>query len=319
MTEKRWEQKRNKVKKILTRNLGKVIEEEDKLICYVEKSKLKMTRYICDISCCGIMLKDKNLADYYKLNKPIVYILDGIEVKNKNIHIHGHRNCEVIIKNCKFNYQLNIFIDGNCTLENTTIDTIFPIIIGSDNLLIKNMDITNQYKYSKQQLPIYIRGINKLEINNSTIGDYTTITNISSKNTLEVSNSTISGEKVTCKADKVIFGKNSKIQAKEKTNLEIKDFNEINITSPIILTTRNNYFTNNKPIILRQTLDTLKLKRVELIKYLQDLKTKVELIKYLQDLKTKVKNENNILIEEYQSKLNNKPIVKVLSKEFTNN
>lgn len=297
---------RNDIKRKLTRNLGKVVEEEDKLICYVDKKKIKKTRYESTVYCYGIIEKNKDLADYYKQNKPIVYILDGIELKNKNIHIHGYDNCEVIIKNCKFDYSLYLSINGKCTLDNTTINTFLPLTIGANELVIKNMNITNQYKLAGKKLPIYIGATNKLEINNSTIGDFTSNVDISSNNKLEVYNSSLIGETITCDATKAIFGKKSTIKAKKETKLKIKDFSEINITSPTIISNGNLSITNNQPVILRKIIDSVKLKRIELIYLLKELKSKID---------TKNKTE----LEEYQSKLNNKPIVKVLSKEFINN
>lgn len=47
LIEDQYQRKRERVKRNLTRNLGKVIEEEDRLVCYVDKNKIEKDKYSC--------------------------------------------------------------------------------------------------------------------------------------------------------------------------------------------------------------------------------------------------------------------------------
>ena len=71
----------------ITGNLGKIVEDEDKITCYVKKSKCKKERYCYTIVCNGISKKNKELAKKYNINKPICYVLDGLKFKNNGIYI----------------------------------------------------------------------------------------------------------------------------------------------------------------------------------------------------------------------------------------
>lgn len=74
---------RNFLKGYLVGNLGKVVEEEDKLICYVDKNKIKEEKYNYTIYCYGINDKDNELAKIYNLDKPVHYVIEGITLKDK--------------------------------------------------------------------------------------------------------------------------------------------------------------------------------------------------------------------------------------------
>ena len=78
---------RNLIIMDITGNLGKIIEDEDKITCYVKKSRCKKERYHYTIACTGISKKNKDLAKKYHINKPICYVLDGLEFKKNGIYI----------------------------------------------------------------------------------------------------------------------------------------------------------------------------------------------------------------------------------------
>ena len=69
---------REQVKKQLTRNLGKVIEEDDRLICYVNKHKCEKNIFTNTFECSGITDNDRRIAKVYNLVKPIYYVFDGL-------------------------------------------------------------------------------------------------------------------------------------------------------------------------------------------------------------------------------------------------
>ena len=136
---------RNLIIMDITGNLGKIVEDEDKITCYVKKSRCKKERYHYTIACRGISKKNKELAKKYNINKPICYVLDGLEFKEDRVYIFGYNNCEVIIKNCTFDFNiyLNISINGKCTIENTIIKPYQRISIYAKEL---TKDLVDKYE-----------------------------------------------------------------------------------------------------------------------------------------------------------------------------
>lgn len=68
--------------KYLTGNLGKVVEDDEKITCYVKRSKVKKKDYHYTIACFGIGENQEKVAKAYNLNKPICYVIDGLKFKN---------------------------------------------------------------------------------------------------------------------------------------------------------------------------------------------------------------------------------------------
>ena len=296
---------RNLIIMDITGNLGKIIEDEDKITCYVKKNRCKKERYHYTIACRGISIKNKELAKKYHINKPICYVLDGLEFKKNGIYILGYNNCEVIIKNCTFDFNicLNISINGKCTIENTIIKPYQRLSIYAKELIIKNMDINNPLKYSSVNLDISLGADNKLEINNSFIGKIKEKTNVNlyCENQIEIYNSKIAGEVVECESQKLISGKKSTIEGNKKVDLKTNKLYQINIISPTIDYNGNIIDNKNKPITLKTTKDQLKLKRFELITLLKEIKSECD-------------KSNKEKIDEYSENLNKEEIIKVLKK-----
>lgn len=109
--------------KRLTGNLGKVIELDDKIICYIDeyflsKERLYLTR--------NYVSKD--------INKEIVYVIDGKTIDN-DISIRCNK-VSLLINNCIFNKEFNINSDGNVFITNSVFSKIDSI--SSLDLSIKN-------------------------------------------------------------------------------------------------------------------------------------------------------------------------------------
>lgn len=294
---------RNYIARYLTGHLGKVVEDEEKIICYVKKNRCKKEKYNYTIACFGIIKKDQELAEKYNLNKPICYVIDGIAFDKSKVNIFGYNDCEVIVKNCTFDMGLHIRINGKCTLENTFIREFHTLSIGATELLIKNMDIRNQVILAGLKLHIVLGADEKLEINNSYIGKTKEKTKVSiiAPKQIEIYNSKISGDIVECESDKIISGKKSVIEATEKVNLQTNEFYQINITSPSIDYNGNNIDTENKSIILKSTKDVKKITRFELINLLKKIKNQCE-------------ETNGQKVDEYRESLFKEPISRVLKK-----
>ena len=81
---------RHYVKNYITGNLGKVEEEDEYLVCYVNKRKIKSNKFIQYIYCQGIKESDKELAKSYKLYKKIYYIFENLKFNNSYVTIFGY-------------------------------------------------------------------------------------------------------------------------------------------------------------------------------------------------------------------------------------
>lgn len=298
---------RNHLKKYFTRNLGKVVEEDDKLVCYVKKSKCKQNKYDYKIACSGINEKDKELANAYKLNKPIYYIIDGIEVKEKKVYIFGFSNnsdnkCNVIIRNCKFDWDAAINVNGKCTLEHTHIRAFDLLSIGAEDLIIKNMILDHKMKLAGSNYNIQICATKSLIITRSNIGEiYNTVKVDLISRQLHIINSKIMGNRIEVRSPIIETNENTSIVALEHTDIETDEFNKLNIDSPITIFNGKNISKYGKILKLEKSDDPLTNKKLELLEVLKRIKNNCMTI-------------NNIMAKYYEDSLNNQSVSKTLKK-----
>ena len=227
--------------RIVTGHLGKVEETDEKLICYVKARKCKQDRFRFTITCKGIGQQTKKIANAYNLNKPICYVIEGVNINSKRVNIFGLDNPEIIIKDCTFAFDLFGHINGKCIIENTFIRSFSSLMFGANELILKNMNIANQL-HNSISLDINIGAGDKLEIIDSNVGKIKekTKVNISSDKTIIIQNSKISGDVVNCKGRKITCDKKSSIESTEKVKIKTEDFDKLKITSPVI------YYNGNK-------------------------------------------------------------------------
>ena len=294
---------RNYLKKHFTGNLGRVVEEEDKLVCYVKKRKCKREKYNYIISCFGITEKGQKLASDFKLNKPICYIIDGIKSERKNVYIFGYNDCEIIVRNCKFNWGLDIRVNGKCTLESTFIREFHLLLISAKEMIIKNMNINHEMKLAGSNLEIRIGASKKLSIADSNIGEKfdTVEVNVISDNELNMTNSKIMGNEIKVKSSTTEIDDDSSFIALKNANIEIDDFKKLNIDSPSTTFNGKDISEYGKTIKLEKVDDPLKNERLEFLEVLKQVRNNC--------------TENNDEMEkDYKNSLNNKPVSKVLEK-----
>ena len=294
---------REQVKKQLTRNLGKVIEEDDRLICYVNKHKCEKNIFTNTFACSGITDNDRRLAEVYNLVKPIYYVFDGLVFDKNQVYIYGYDNANIIIRNCQFFYGLYVTVHGKCFLsENSYIRAFRRLSIYADDITIKDMNIINELKYTSN-LNVEIAADDNLNIINSYIGKMNEKSNIdiSAGKKIIIDNSQIEGDNIKCESPKIETHHDSSLIATKRVNLNVKDFEPIKITSPVVALNNNEINSNNKPIKLKQLTNPLSIKRLELINLLKQVKVKCDKV-----------NSNEI--NEYKSYINNRPISKTLKK-----
>ena len=263
--------------KYLTGNLGKVVEDDEKITCYVKRSKVKKKDYHYTIACFGIGENQEKVAKAYNLNKPICYVIDGLKFKKHQVYIFGYNNCEVIIKNCDFGLGLHIHVNDKCTLDNTNITTFSYLSIGANKLVIKNVD-SKQINAISSESNIYFGADNRIEVIDSNIGCQNENINVSflATNELNIVNSKIIGKEVECKSSTINADEKSSLTAEETSN-------------------------EKKSVVLKKITEPLSLKRLELVNLLKKVKTQCENI-----------NEEKVL--EYEEQINVQTVSKVLKK-----
>lgn len=291
-------------KNYLTGNLGNVVEDEEKLTCYVKRSKVKKKDYNYTIACFGIGENEdrKKIAKAYKLDKPICYVIDGLEFKKHQVYVFGYNDCEVIIKNCSFGLDLCVHVNGKCTLDNTDIKTFSYLSISANELVIKNMS-SDQIEVIGSKSHIGFGANDKIDVIDSNVGNKKKNIRVSftATNGLNISNSSIIGKEVECESSIINVDENSSLAASDKVDLKTNDFNPINIDAPIIVLNGEKLVNNKGKVVFRKITDSLELKRLELVNLLRKVKTECEKI-------------NSEKVSEYQEELTVQPISKTLKR-----
>jgi len=289
-------------KRYLTGNLGKVVEEDEKITCYVKRSKIKKKDYHYTIACFGIGEEQEKVAKAFKLNKPICYVIDSIDLKKHKVNIFGYNNCEVIIKNCNFGLDLHIHVNGKCTLDNTNITTFSYLSIGANELVIKNMD-SEQIRVVSSESNIRFGANDKIDVIDSNVGNKKKNIKVSftATNGLNIANSSITGKEVECESSVINVDESSSLTATDKVALKANDFNPININAPIIVLNGEEIANEKETVVFKKITDPLLLKRLELVNLLKRVKNECESI-------------NSEKVSEYKEELDVQPISKVLKK-----
>lgn len=265
-------------KKYLTDNLGKVVEDDEKITCYVKKSKVKKKDYNYTIACFGIGENEdrKKIAKAYKLDKPIRYVIDGLELNKHRVYIFGYNDCEVIIKNCSFGLDLCVHVNGKCTLDNTDIKTFsYLSISANDKIDVIDSNVGNKKKNIK--------------------------VSFAATNGLNITNSNITGKEVECQSSVINIDEKSSLTATDKVALKTNDFNPININAPIIVLNGEEIANEKETVVFKKVTDPLSLKRLELVNLLKRVKNECESI-------------NSEKVSEYKEELDVQPISKVLKR-----
>ena len=278
---------RHYVKSYVTGNLGKVVEKDDYLVCYVKKGKIKNHKFHNYITCPGIKEKDKELAKIYKLYKKVYYIFDDLDFNNNEITIFGYGdNSEIVIKNCKFNYGLTINALGNCTVDNCYIASQCNLNFHAKNLTFKNMNINNTLKYVGFDLQVSFSAEQNLSIENCNIGKMNEKIKVFlySLQNINLFNTKIVADIVKCSTKTLDSYNSSSVKAKEKIEIEGEILNNLSMVAPVIV-----------------SKDEITSKRIELIDRLKNIRDKCLRI-------------NRKKVKKYENELNNVSVKRVLKK-----
>ena len=103
-------------------DIGKITEEEDRIICYVKQkplNKYKGNEETYNIKLNGMDLITegiKEITEEFKLNKPVYYVFDGIKF-NTGLEITSI-GANIIFRNCTFDKNIDICCGNEITFEN---------------------------------------------------------------------------------------------------------------------------------------------------------------------------------------------------------
>lgn len=270
--------------KYITGNLGKIVESDDRITCYINhyNESSKVIRLYNSSS-----EENMKLTKSYNINKPIYYVIDGINFENyASITMAGYDNVNVIIRNCKFKYFPFICIRGTCRIESCDFDCYPSLDIIADDLSIIDSKI-NSYRNTR------IGSKRNLCISNSSIF-------CNSKNNMNMSsiNGTIYLDNAIIDAGRLyiespsILSNNSLISAVSEIKIKNDTFNSLNVNSPNIFYNDDKIGTGN--VIIRS--DDLPL-----------INSRMELINVLKKVNYKCENK----INEEINRLRNNPIKKL--------
>ena len=265
-------------KRIIIGNLGKVVEEEDKIICYVKKFTKQNGSYV--IACRGINNKNKDLVEKYNLNKPIYYVIDNFKTKYNNVHVFGYDNVDIIIKNSEFNFGFDLQTNGNCELDNVLIKEIYVSQLCANQLNLKKVNIISCFS----EIHLILESNKNINIIDSVIGDNKVNIDMECKEKINIIDSKINGKYISCNSPKMIINDKSLINSELSLNIETDDFDKINIMSPLLIYNKNVFLPEEEKVILEKINNHLKLNRLQLIEVLKEIKNECEESLYSQSV-----------------------------------
>ena len=280
---------RDYIKKKITGNLGFVVEEDDKLICYVKKEKCEIEISHSGYKIYHVRCKDNSqeyidLIEKYNLDKKIVYVLDGLDFnRNEILEIDGDKDCRIEIKNCKFEYKFKIITQGDCRLKNIVIGPIAgpSFYIGAENIIMDNitirpLDLFDVFAFDG--FTFRLNASNLIRLNNFNVEE-----NILGKTNLEVdtyfinmSNSNLRVEDITLNS-KIIQSNNSLIDASGVTTLNVKEFNELAIKTLVISYNDKILIGGRELVCLKPIDEDLSNNRQALLLQLKEISEKLNL------------------------------------------
>lgn len=270
--------------KAITGNMGRVVEYDDKIICYVKKAKIEKNKYEYSIWCYGYEGSNMKLANIYHINKPIYYVIDGLDFSDRlDVRILGYKDANICIKNCNFGYQTHIHSEAECLIENSKFCSLS--LSSSDTLIFDGIEAMS-FEY-------FHLSAKKIKMNNS---------NIKCQNTaglyvygdLFLNNVNISSERnVFIRASNNIISNDSLIKANESIDIQYNSINGLDVVSPSIICNENKV-GSGKMHLTKEAIDLID-KRTQLVNVLNKIRLNCESV-----------------CEEEIKKFYNRPLSKVL-------
>lgn len=295
---------RERVSRRLLGNIGDVVDLGDELVCYVDKKKCDTWGYDYHINCVGINENNCRLADKYKLNKPVCYVIRNIDFDKGQVTIYGD-NCKIFIDSCKFNDGLLIRQNGSIEIKNSFIKCSDILSIKTSSLKLENTNISNNFSFfNDDKIDMSLKTNRNIEIINSKF--FKSGRNIDmfiSTGNLILNNSSISVDRLKCNCSKMIGDGNSKLEASSKIDINNKDISKsLCLKSPIIIYNGDAITMDNDKTIIREKMLPIRFKRLELISVLSSIRDKC-------------KGINEQEVRKYSKELDKKSLKLILKKK----
>lgn len=287
-----------------TKDLGKIEEHDDKIICYVNNKKLKKYKSSPYYEIYFKHILDKEIATSYKLNKPIYYIIEDMNF-DRMLQFYSVPDTYIKFKNCSFNDAIRIIQADNVIFENNKYLNKYYLYLFNKCFLegrIQNLEFINEefINCEKNKLRNYF-GINveanNIKIINSQVNadERNGIISLKVKDNLIIQDSEIFAPIIDIDS-KNIQTKDSALIATEIVNIKNENNNEIaNVQSKEII---YNGLNINEENITKENIE-LKIARKELMNKLRELKNSCN-------------NINNTIINNVSNNLNEQSISRVL-------
>ena len=230
-------------------NIGEIVEEEDRIICYVKQDLLvNKCRYICDyLMLDGLFAGDKFYIEQrnrLNLNKPVFYIFDGIHFE-WCFRFNSKGNCHIIFRNCMYKNGIDISYANNVTFENNKYYNYYSdsyvgryvFLVGNkiNKITFRNEKYGNRYRSGlslKYGIDIDAKVV---EIIDSKIDSHTYGNINICASEMVIENSSIYCGKIVLDVDEIKYMV-SHIDARESVTIDNKNKNYIeNIDSPLVI------------------------------------------------------------------------------------
>jgi len=295
-------------------NIGKIVEEDDKIICYVNQKavdRYKGNKPIYELRLDGMYQvtdSSKEIVEKFKLNKPVYYIFDGIKF-NRAVKISSLW-ANVEFRNCTFDKNIGIVWGEKIIFENNKYSDHYPIYFYGDCFLtadrVKEIVFINEKIFNSHPIHPTRFGM-KIDsqiikfINSKVETSYQGAIDLKAKVT-KIDNSTLSAKEVYIDSLSIEFT-DSFITARNGAMIEnaICDFSG-NVEAPIV-------FYNGTDLANKDE-ETHKVDAEE-----ANLKEgRKRLIEQLHNLSDYCQQLNNDKVENIKDNLDNQTIAKVLKK-----
>lgn len=284
---KKMENDRLRALKNVTGNLGEVVEEDNRIVCYVDKKVQGMKKIeLFNVNSNRNLLLNKK----YDFNKPIYYLLDSLDFDNGNVvELFGYDDVNVVINNCNLSCYFNI--SGNCTIKNCTFIDSSWLSIYANNLRFSkcNIDFPTDIKVSAtKEMYIYDMRINASR-------DFVTFY---SGNKILFDNTKVCSRKILNINSPYINSCDSYFTA-SRVNISSDKFNAMNIEALGIVC--NESKIGKGKMIVSKEVTSLSSERDRLIDVLKQSYNKC-------------KSFNDKEIEDFSCSINSRPVSKVLKR-----
>ena len=203
-----------------TGNIGKIVEKDDYIECYVQDYDFMKLGEDLYVHCAGLDNTKIKLAKKYDVYKPIKYIFNNIIIDD-NVIIEGNNNCILEFNNCIFNGDFNLNIDGVSDFNKCAIKSKGKVSFKANSICFDECYINSLDNMNFNNTSISIDGNEDIRINNSNIGRLDDNVNLylNSKGELDINNSNMYGDNVYVDTEK--FTVSDDILVTFTNNLEV--------------------------------------------------------------------------------------------------